>query len=140
MSDEDELTVLDEIFGDSSFEVTSGPDPYVTYRFGTSTKRNITIHSFILKCYADGRWVSTVDIENVSRHSNWDVWINVAWVYTTGHPVTGAGFEAFHTAINHQKRRTEQKLGTSAWLGQNYDFIQRADVRLNSGWRMQRNN
>lgn len=140
MADAEESDFLSEPLGEVSIQVTDGPDPHLTYRWPPITMRNITLHSFVVDLYRDGRIVSVVDIENVSHHSNWDVWGALHWKYTTGHEIPESNISVVSTAINHQHRRTERQLRTFEWLAQNYSLIQRADVKIFSRWGGKRNN
>lgn len=134
-------TAIEEIAARSlGLDRFADPDPHVTFRWGPSTNRNLTVHSRVLDCYADGRWVCTVDIENVSRHSNWDIGGDVVWKYDTGHTIAESYFRMFNTSINNGTRRTYTEIGRSDWIESNFDIFFRPDISAWSGWAAHRNN
>lgn len=140
MEEAEGLDFTDESLGKVSVQLVPGPDSHLTYRWASSTSRNITLHSIVMELYSDGRWVSIVDIQNVSRHSNWDVWMLLYWQYSTGHVIYDSRATVFSTAINHGHRRTERQIGKFAWLSENFEFIQRPDIDVLTQWSGRRNN
>ena len=75
------------------------------------------IHEFKFELWEDGRWQSSVDIEDQSRHSKWTNTVTTQFFYNDSqHSVIGSSLHHFTGDISSTERKWYHQLGRWQWL------------------------
>lgn len=75
------------------------------------------IHEFKFEIWEDGRWQSSVDIEDQSRHSKWTNTVTTQFFYNDSrHSVIGSSLHHFTGNISSTERKWYHQQGRWQWL------------------------